>query len=376
MDRDDDLRGSLERLVRLGRTPDVDIRPVLLRVLVDMFTRRLHHSPADILQFEDMIERLLGESDEEVRRAVADKLAGHPATPKRLIDRFLAEGGDMAASVLAGAEIEAAILLRAAEWGTTAMAVAVAGRPDLSPDIVACLVDRPEPEVMVAVAANAGAPVGLEAFRYLVRRARGNDVLGRALLRREGFQAERAPLFLVADSAQRGAIILAARREDLGPAIERVRLTNSETVALARVERAVMAPDRDGFDEALALALNIRLDDAWRLIDDPKGEPLALALAAIGASTELAARVFILSGPAIGHSVMAVRHLTALVSGMPRRTAARLIAAMTQANTSASRRPVGDKGTRLRGEEGRSVPRPQERAEDIVEAAQRRIRGG
>ena len=371
----DDLRVSLERLVRLGRTPEVDIRPVLLRVLVDMFTRRLHHSPADLLQFEDMIARLLDESDAEVRRAVAEKLAGHPATPKRLLDRFLGEGGDMAASVLAGAEVEAAILLRAADWGTTAMAVAVAGRPDLLPDIVTSLIDRPEAEVLLAVAANAAAPIGLDAFRYLVRRARGDDALGRALLRRDGFEAERAPLFLVADSAQRGAIMLAARREDLGPEVNRVRLTDEESAVLARVERAVMAPDRDGLDEALALALTIRLDDAWRLIDDAKGEPLALALAAIGASAELAARVFILSGPAIGHSVMAVRRLTALVDGMPRRTAARLIAAMTQASARAVRRPAGEDGTRLRGEDGRSLGRPRERAEDIVAEAQRRMRG-
>lgn len=371
----DDIRGSLERLVRLGRTPDVDIRPVLLRVLVDMFTRRLQHTPADVVQFEQMIERLLDESDHEVRRAVAGKLARHPATPKRLIERFLAEGGDVAASVLAGADIEAEILQRAAEWGTTAMAVAVAGRPDLSPDTVASLVDRPEPDVLLAVAENKAAPVGLEPFRYLVRRARGDDALGRALLQREGFDAERAPLFLVADSAQRGAIVLAARREDLGPEIRRAHLTEAEAAALARVERAVMAPDRDGFDEALAMALNIRLDDAWRLIDDPKGEPLALALAAIGASAEVAARVFILSGPAIGHSVMAVRRLTALVDSMPRRTAARLIAAVTQAGTRAQRRPVNDDGARPRSEDSRSLPPAMERAEDIVEAAQRRIRG-
>ena len=86
----------------------------------------------------------------------------------------------------------------------------------------------------------------------------------------------------------------------------------TEAAALLRVERAILSPDRDGFDVALADALDSRLDDVWRLIDDPRGEPLALALAAIGAPAELAARVFILSGPAIGHSVMAARTLTTL----------------------------------------------------------------
>ncbi len=376
MDHDDDLRASLERLVRLGRTPDVDIRPVLLRVLVDMFARRLHHTPGDLAQFEDMIGRLLDDADPEVRRAVADKLAGHPAAPRSLIERFLGEGDAVAAPVLARAAVGPDVILHAAAWGTPSMALAVASRSDLSAEAVASLVDRPEREVLLAVAENAAAPVSIVVFRYLVRRARDDEALGRALLARDVAPSERAPLFLFADSAERAAIVLAARRDDLGPDGGRARPTADETAALERVERAVMAPDRDGFDTALALALNIRLDDAWRLIDDPKGEPLALALAAVGASPELAARVFILSGPAIGHSVMAVRSLTALVEGMPRRTAARLVAAMTHAAARAARRTGTEVEARRRAEDGRSVARPRERAEEIVAAAQRRLRGG
>ncbi len=376
MDQNDDLCGSLERLVRLGRSPNVDIRPVLLRVLVDMFVRRQHHAPADLVQFDDMIGRLLDDSDADVRRSVAEKLARHPATPRRLLDRFLAEGGDIAAVVLAGATVDPDILQRAADWGTTAMAIAVAGRADLSPAMVASLIDRPEPQVLLALAENAAAPIGREPYRYLVRRARDDEDLGRALLRRPGLEAEQAPLFLMADSAQRSAIVLAARREDLGPGVARLRLSDDEAAALARVESAVIAPDRDGFDGALALALHIDRDEVRRLIDDERGEPLALALAAVGASADLAARVFILSGPAIGHSVMAVRRLTALVDGIPRRTAARLVAAMTQPTWRVPRRSAEEESeTRRRGEEGRSVARPRERAEEIVAAAQRRLRG-
>ncbi|WP_237476927.1 DUF2336 domain-containing protein [Lichenibacterium dinghuense] len=369
----DDLRGSLERLVRLGRTPNVDIRPVLLRVLVDMFVRRLHHAPGDLAQFEDMIGRLLDDADAEVRSAVADKLAGHPATPRSLVDRFLGGDDATAAPMLARAAVGGGAMLHAAGWGRPALALAVASRPDLSPDVVSSLVERPEREVLLAVAENMAAPVGIDVFRYLVRRARDDAALGSALLKRDAPASERAPLFLFADSADRAAIILAARRDDLGPDMGRTRLTPEETAALERIERAVMAPDRDGFDTALATALNIRLDDVWRLIDDPKGEPLALALAAVGASPELAARVFILSGPAIGHSVMAVRTLTALVEGMPRRTAARLVAAMTHAAARVARRPEAE--TRGRLEDGRSLARPRKRAEEVVADAQRRLRG-
>ena len=376
MDQGDDLRHSLERLVRLGRTPDVDIRPVLLRVLVDMFARRAHHAPDDLAQFEDMIGRLLDDADAEVRESVANTLSAHTAAPRALIERFLAEGGDIAAAALRHARVEPDVMLGAAAWGTGGMAVAVAGRGDLTPEIVACLADRPEIEVLRALASNALAPIGRDSFRYLVRRARGDDALGRALLTREGHPADRAPLFLLANTDQRSSILLAARCEDLGPESLRLRPTSEEAAALLRVERAILSPDRDGFDVALADALGARLDDVWRIIDDPRGEPLALALAAIGAPPELAARVFILSGPAIGHSVMAVRSLTALVESTPLRTAARLVAAMTHAALRSPRKPVPESEAAPRGpreEDGRSMPRSRGRRAEDRSADSRRL---
>ena len=378
MDPGDSLRDSLERLVRLGRRPGLDMRPVLLRVLVDMFVRKAHHAPNDLVQFEDMIQRLLDDADGEVRQVVAEKLAGHPEAPRGLLDRFLAEGGTIAAPVLRHAALDADTLLGAAAWGTTAMALGVAERRPLEQPVVGSLADRPEPEVLLALASNPSASIDRDTFRYLARRARDDADLGRALLARDGHAAERAPLFLLANSDGRSAIMLAMRREDLGPDTFRPHLAPAETAALTRVERAVLSPDRDGFDTALAAALGIRLEDAWRLIDDPKGEPLALALAAIGASAELAARIFILSGPAIGHSVMAVRTLTALVDSMPRRTAARLVAAMTHAVPRAQPKPAPEPAGASRGrrhEDGRSVARAHEGSDDLS-VQTRRTRGG
>ncbi len=377
MDQGDGLRDSLERLVRLGLSPGLDMRPVLLRVLVDMFVRKPHHAPSDLLQFEDMIQRLLDDADTEVRQVVAERLAGHPEVPRGLLDRFMAEGDTIAAPVLRHAALDIDTLLGAAAWGTTAMALGIAERRPLEHCLVGSLADRPEPGVLLALARNSSASIDRDTFRYLARRARDDSDLGLALLARDSHAAERAPLFLLANSDGRAAIMLAVRRDDLGPDTFRPRLTPEETAALTRVERTVLSPDRDGFDTALAAALRIGVEDAWRLIDDPKGEPLALALAAIGASAELAARVFILSGPAIGHSVMAVRTLTALVEHMPRRAATRLVVAMTHAAPRAQSRAVPEPDGASRGhrhEDGRSVARPRERSDNLAPQA-RRIRG-
>ena len=356
----DDLRQSLERLVKLGQTPDVDIRPVLLRVLVDLFVCKAHHAQADLHQFEDMMQHLLDDADADVRLIVAEKLAPHAATPRSLLDRFLGYGGTIAVPVLEHAVVDEEILLGVANWGPTAAARAVAGRSDLGLPVAAALAERPEPDIILALARNAAAPIDRSAFQYLVRRSRDDEELARALLAREGYPADRAALFLVANSEQRAAIMLAARREDLSPELRRMRLGPEETAALTGVERAILSPDRDGFDTALAVALRMPLSDVWRLIDDPKGEPLALALAAIGASAELAARVFILSGPAIGHSVMAVRTLTTLVETMPRHTASRLIAAMTHSAVRLPRKANAAADAAGRGqsfEDGRSTAR-------------------
>lgn len=361
MAQGDDLRQSLERLVKLGQTPDVDIRPVLLRVLVDLFVCKEQHAQADLAQFENMMQHLLDDADGDVRLIVAEKLAPHPATPRSLLDRFLGYGGAIAVPVLEHAAVGQEALLGVANWGQTATARAIAGRVDLDVAIAAALADRPEPDVLLALARNAAAPIDRATFQYLVRRSRDDEALARALLAREGYLADRAPLFLMANSEQRAAIMLAARREDLSPEPSRMRLGPGETAALTRVERAILSPDRDGFDSALGFALRMPVAEAWRLIDDPKGEPLALALAAIGASAELAARVFILSGPAIGHSVMAVRTLTTLVETMPRRTASRLIAAMTHGAARLPPSTTATSETAVRGqshEDGRSLARP------------------
>ena len=361
MAQGDDLRQSLERLVKLGQTPDVDIRPVLLRVLVDLFVCKAQHAQADLDQFEDMLQHLLDDADADVRLTVAEKLAPHPATPRRLLDRFLGYGGAIAVPVLAHAAVEGEALLGVANWGPAEAARAIAGRDDLDPATAAALAARPEADVLLALARNTAAPIDRPSFQHLVRRSRDDETLARALLAREGYPADRAPLFLAASSEQRAAIMLAARREDLTPEPRRLRLGPEETAALTRVERAILSPDRDGFDSALAFALRMPLTDVWRLIDDPKGEPLALALSAIGASAELAARVFILSGPAIGHSVMAVRTLTTLVETMPRRTASRLIAAMTHAAARLTRDAAARADPALRGhtqDDGRSAARP------------------
>ncbi|MBE7220836.1 MAG: DUF2336 domain-containing protein, partial [Caulobacteraceae bacterium] len=217
----DDLPATLDRLVDLGRNPDVNIRPVLLRVLVDLFVSRPSHSDDALVQFEEMASRLLDEADGAARLLAAEKLAAHSQAPSALLKKLLADRDATADVILARATLDPHTLQSAAALGTTAMAAAVARRPDLDAATVRALAERPEPEVVAALADNPEAPIDIGLQRYLVRRARDNALLAARLLKRGGDPLELAALFLTADRDGRAAILMALRRQELGrPAAE------------------------------------------------------------------------------------------------------------------------------------------------------------
>lgn len=357
----DDLPATLDRLVDLGRNPDVNIRPVLLRVLVDLFISRPSHSSDALVQFEEMASRLLDEADGAARLLAAEKLAAHRQTPAALLKKLLADRDAVADVILSRATLDPHTLQSAAALGTTARAAAVARRSDLDAATVRALAERPEPEVVTALADNTEAPIDIGLQRYLVRRGRDNAVLAARLLKRGGDPLELAALFLTADRDGRAAILMALRRQELGrPAAE--PLPTADT-ARRQIERVALLPGQDGLDLVLCAALGLPAPVVERILDDVGGEPLAVALAALGVSSELAARVFILGNPAIGRSYPLVRSLAGLVETLPVGAARRILASLG-GDTLPSRRPAaseaaaGSERGRSAGAAHRAEPRP------------------
>ena len=322
----DDLPDPFDQLVSFGRRPDAQIRPVLLRVLVDMFVSKPQHRLSDLQQFEEMMAHLLDEADDEARLAVAQQLVRHAQTPQSLLDRFVAERGTIAAKVLAHAGMEARALNAAAIFGTTAMAQAVARRHDIDASVVRSLAERPEQEVLCALVENRAAPIDRSLFRYLARRANDHADLAARLIERGG-SGENVSLFLSAGRMQRADMIASARRQDLGT-IGRQGPASLPVQIVAAIERAGSAPGLEGLDTALAAALQCTMPEVNRIMDDPHGEPLAVALAALGISSEVAARIFIFGDPAIGHSYSKVRSLVAIVETVSPRAADKLLSSM------------------------------------------------
>ncbi len=336
----DDLPENLQGLARLGRDGDLDMRQVLLRVLTDLYVGQPHHTQNEIRQFEAVALGLLARTDADTRLIVARKLAACPATPAPLAERFVADGGAPAAAILSRSTVlPRAWLVCAALGEDTELASAVASRPDLDSDLCQILVTRPEIEVARALTHNVMAPLDPAGFRALVARAGGDRELGATLCARAPKGADLAPLFLHANHTQRGAILLSARRADLGER-PRSQISATEAATAAEIETAALAHDMTLVAAIIARAFGSTLGVARELLDDPRGEPVALALGALHVEPDRAARIFMCLDPAIAHNVERVRALTDIVATIAPATAERLVRAMIDRDAPARRPPV------------------------------------
>ena len=81
MSHSPDLMKPLRSLVEMGEREELEMRPVLLHVLTDLFVSRPSHSFAEIKQFEAITLGLMDFAGDRTRLTMAGKLARFGATP-------------------------------------------------------------------------------------------------------------------------------------------------------------------------------------------------------------------------------------------------------------------------------------------------------
>jgi len=334
-----DLLEPFRGLMALGKREELELRPVLLRVLTDMFVAQPTHSRDEIKQFEAIVLGLVGHADQQTRDMIAAKLARFGATPPSVVERLVADGGTAAAEFLAHSSLVGHDrLVAAALDGEESLAVAIARRPDLDEELVRLLAARPEIAVARALMENFAAPVVEDVAAGLVERGRSDPELGAALCRRIDNASLLSPLFLRASPRMRADIILAARRADFIIKTRQPRGAGDALIA-GELERAAMDGDAPLFTAILARGLGVTLSLAHEIVADPHGEPLALAMSALRVSADASARIFMMvPDPEIAHSASLVRALTQLSIDVAPGAARAIIAAMAGAPRS-ERRP-------------------------------------
>ena len=70
---------NLDSLTDIGLRGGVDMRPTLLRVLTDLYTHKLAHTPEEERHYTELAMRLLDSVDAQTRASVAARLARRSA---------------------------------------------------------------------------------------------------------------------------------------------------------------------------------------------------------------------------------------------------------------------------------------------------------
>ena len=319
-------------LTSLALSESAGDRRIWLRVASDHFVAAEPDDPQAVEAFAEMMASQLEAADPATRVDIARKLAPCARAPLRLLVKLQALGPEISDFVLEHAVAYSELELKQAIARGAREAIAVAKRNPLSPALANLLTFHDDPDVLVALAHNAFAELEMAAMLQLLRRARsraeerGDLRLAEALLERRPVRADYALLFLFARPDQRVEILLAAQRMQLGrppgspPSPSSAVLDELELTAVSR------QPAR--FVATLAEALDCDPGLAQRIVEDVSGEPLAVALAALGASNEVLVRVLTSNDLAAGESYGRIRTLARLNNALDRHAATMIVAAM------------------------------------------------
>jgi uncharacterized protein (DUF2336 family) len=334
-------------LVSLATSERAGDRKIWLRVATDHFVAAGSSGCDGIQEFVEAMTRLLNAADPTTRLEIARKLAPCARTPAELLAMLSAVDSEACDCVLEHAvALSDRELARAVACGGR-RAAAVAKRTNLDFPIVEALAAQADPPVLIALAENTKARIESRASTDLIRQARrlaeeGHDLrLANALLQRRPMRPEMAALFLLAKPNERIEILLAAQRLQLG----RNAVARTRSPLLDKLEMAAVARRPERFVSCLAEALECERDLAQRIVDDASGEPLAVALAALGAENEVLVRVLISKDLSAGASYQRIRSLARLNNTLNRRAAIAVMAALRSEPIAPKRqRPVSEPG--------------------------------
>lgn len=333
----DDLLPT-ETLERLSRQEGVDTRPILVRVLTDLFIQKDVHTPDEVARYEELVSGLLDVVGVDARAAVARRLADDARAPSRLVERLIADDVAVSTPILSRFPgIQRETLLAVALDGGPAEASAVASRLDVDSDLIRILARHADDLVVETLAANGAARFGDHVLAALVERAGRAPGVAAALLRRTDLDpAALAPLYLEADPDLRAKIRAALEEKPLRSAA--ARPTRDLDVLDAAMLTAATETGKGGLiAEALGTSLLLRPDDAARLANEPSGEAFVLMLRAAGVDSDLVARAILVAQPEIAVSVVRFFHLIEIAETTSRASAGAIVTALVGDGARAAR---------------------------------------
>lgn len=269
------LFSGFDGLMNLSRREGVDIRPTLLRVLVDLYVQTSAHSEQEARQFVELTSRLIDQVDDATRAAVRARLALYPATPAPILKHL-----------------------------------------GLNPPAP----EQPIPlarEIRPLETAGAAEPANILQEAQLR--------IAPKLSMQPKDAAEISSLFFGASSPERALILhnLSDTPLKASPRVPAQRAAHS----IEALEMAAWVADVKNFTFELGETLILPWKMATQVVNDPTGEPLACAAKALGMPGPVFQRVLLFLKPEIGTSVHNVYRLSRLYDVLKQQSALIMLAA-------------------------------------------------
>jgi hypothetical protein len=268
---------NLHSLADIGLRGGVDMRPTLIRVLTDLYVQKLRHTPDEERHYTELALRLLDGVDVPTRAAIAARLARHLSPPPRVVQYLVNDLPEIAAALRSHAALQ-----------PPRAAVEAAPRPAPPPIVEDPAPVEPEPDEDPAPGESAEIDTATA--------------------------SELNEQFFTATEYERRLILLNLHVVAPVP-VGRIVVARDPSVS-QRLEAAALGHYREDLAKQLAYALRIPRTQARRIAGDELGEPITVAVKALGVERAVVYRILMFANPAVGHSVERVRALAALYDEM------------------------------------------------------------
>ncbi|MBX9843095.1 MAG: hypothetical protein K2Z80_14940 [Xanthobacteraceae bacterium] len=290
----------LDGLAELSKRNGIDIRPTLLRVITDLYVQKATHSEKEEAEYTRMALRLLDHVDAKTRTMIAGKIAGYPNAPAAVRQRLLKD------------------------------------------HIVCEAPEEPAKETARSETAK-NEPAKRESAKHGPVKPASESKNGpksgpNSEPKRKAEALELSELFLACNAEERRLILLNLSYAPIAPAgpIDPAAAQS----AIQHLEASALAHLTERFARDLGRMLSISQTQALRLTNDPGGEPIVVAAAALKMSAAVLQRILLCLNPAISRSVQRVYDLTQLHEELQAEAALRLVALWQAADRAAQRPPA------------------------------------
>jgi hypothetical protein len=282
---------SLNGLADIGLRSGVDMRPTLIRVLTDLYVQKLTHTADEERHYTELALRLLDGVDVPTRAAVAVRLAKHLSPPARVIQYLVNDLPEVAAPLRGRALPQSPAQPAALAPVATDPAVEDAA-PIESPPHEETIEHEPVTNLRGTMDATVAAEL--------------NDIF-----------------FSAAEHERRLILLNLHVAAPLSPG--QVAVLRDPAIGQC-LDAAALGNHREELAKQLAEALRIPRDQARRIVRDDHGEPIVVAVKALGIARDVVYRLLMFVNPTVGHSVERVHALATLYDELSAQAAEGMVA--------------------------------------------------